>query len=81
MDEYDNCKAKIHIDNIIKDQDEMKEYIERNITKLYDKSDEHTKALNTVKEKLSNKMTAIFISLFSSSFILLITIILTKVLG
>lgn len=77
MDDYDNCKAKIYIDNIIREQGEMKEYIERNITKLYDKSDAHTTALNTVGEKLNNKLSGIFIGLFSSFFVLLISIIIT----
>lgn len=79
MNEYDNCKAKIYINNIAKEQDEIKEYVERNITKLYDKSDEHTKAINLVGEKLNNKLSGIFIGLFSSFFILLISIIITWV--
>lgn len=77
MNDYDNCKAKIYIDNVIKDQDGMKE----NIKELYGKNDAALNLMHTNNEKLSNKMTGLFIGLFSSSFILLLTVILTKVLG
>ena len=54
--DYENCKAKIYIENLKEELKETKEHMSKNIGELYDRCDDIIESNSNLKLDISNKI-------------------------